>query len=137
MQTTTSISLPHAPARPTTELTVGDVFDEVLPIVGVVFVAGPPVLVSGALLALLALMVIGALTLIVTLAAVVAAVASLAGLAGAAVAVPYRVLRRRRDGLAALPAPEQLPPTPIAAHWTAAWRAPDQALPSAGVLARA
>ena len=75
-------------------------------------------------------MAIWASTLIVTLAAVVEAVASLAGLAGAAVAVPYRVLRRRRDGLAALPAPEQLPPTPIAAHWTAAWRAPDQALPS-------
>lgn len=116
---TTGLTTTRSRALAVHELTLGDLLDDVVPIVGVVFVAGPPVLVSGALTALVALMIIGALTLILTFVGVIAAAALVAWLVVAAVAAPYRLIRRRRTRREELPAARPLPPTPIAAHWAA------------------
>jgi hypothetical protein len=80
--------------------TPSDLMDQVLPIAGVILVAGPPALIIAAPLVLLALAMVGAFLLIVTY--VVVAVATVA-VVGVAVAVPYRVGRRAAAHWAARP----------------------------------
>jgi hypothetical protein len=72
---------------------LGDQFAEVLPLVGAVFVAGPPVLVAWAGTALFALMLAGPFALLVTLVVAVLAAAALVTLAGAILASPYLLVR--------------------------------------------
>ena len=73
--------------------TLGEQLAEVLPLVGTVFVAGPPVLVAWAGTALFALMLAGPFALLVTLVVVVLAAAALVALAGAILATPYLLVR--------------------------------------------
>jgi hypothetical protein len=80
--------------------TLGEQFAEVLPLVGTVFVAGPPVLVAWAGTALFALMLAGPFALLVTLVVVVLAAAALVALAGAILATPYLLVRHFRPRLA-------------------------------------
>jgi hypothetical protein len=72
-------------------VTLSDMLQEVLPLVGVVLVAGPPALVLAMPFVLLALAVCGAFVLMVTY--VVAGVAIIA-LGGAIVTLPYSLVRR-------------------------------------------
>jgi hypothetical protein len=87
-------------ARASGPPTLGDLFAEVLPLVGTVFVAGPPVLAAGAGTVLFALMLAGPFALLVTLVVAVAAAAALVTLAGAILATPYLLLRHLRVRLA-------------------------------------
>ena len=93
---TTEPFTPTASGPPTR----GDLFAEVLPLVGTVFVAGPPVLVAWAGTVLFALMLAGPFALLVTLVAVFAAAAALVMLAGAILAAPYLLIRHLRLRLA-------------------------------------
>ncbi|MGZ6635911.1 MAG: hypothetical protein ACXVHB_27785 [Solirubrobacteraceae bacterium] len=86
----------HASGPPS----LGDQFAEVLPLVGTVFVAGPPVLVAWAGTVLFALMLAGPFALLVALVVAVAAAAALVALAGAIVATPYLLVRHVRLRLA-------------------------------------
>ena len=80
--------------------TAGAILDEILPLIGVIPVAGPPaILVAGPWL-LLALMLAGPFALLFTLAAVLVAAAALIGLIGAILAAPYLLVRTVRRGLA-------------------------------------
>jgi hypothetical protein len=72
------------------------VLDELVPLIGVIAVAGPPAVLLGAPLVLMALMVAGPVVLILT---GVALLAGVVGLGGAVLAAPYlllRVIRSRR-----------------------------------------
>ena len=69
---------------------------EIDPIIGTVFVAGPPVLLAWAGTVLFALMLAGPFALLVTLVAVFAAAAVVVTLAGAVLATPYLLVRHLR-----------------------------------------
>jgi hypothetical protein len=73
--------------------TLGDMVAEVVPLIGAVYQAGPPVLVAGAGTVLFALLLVGPFVLLVTVAVAVAAAAALVALAGAILATPYLVIR--------------------------------------------
>ena len=93
---TTEPTTPTASGPPTR----GDLFAEVLPLVGTVFVAGPPVLVAWAGTVLFALMLAGPVALLVAIVVVLAAAAALVTLAGAILASPYLLVRHLRLRLA-------------------------------------
>jgi hypothetical protein len=91
-------SMPRSPIskRPT----AGAILDEIDPLIGVIPVAGPPVvLVTGAWL-VLALMLAGPFALLVTFGVVVVAAAALIGLIGAILAAPYLLVHHVRAYLA-------------------------------------
>src|SRR3954470_8672784 len=73
--------------------TLGDMVAEVGPLVGAVYVAGPPVLVAWVGTVLFALMLAGPFVLIVTLVVALAAAAAVVTLAGAILATPYLLIR--------------------------------------------
>ena len=75
---------------------LGDMLDDIVPVLGTVFVAGPPVLVAWAGTVVLALMLAGPFALLVTLIVVLVAAAALITLAGAILATPYLIVRRLR-----------------------------------------
>jgi hypothetical protein len=81
--------------------TLSDMVAEIAPVVGTVFVAGPPVLVAWTGTVLFALMLAGPFALVVALVAALAAAAALVALAGAIVASPYLLVRHFRPRLAA------------------------------------
>ena len=80
--------------------TLRDEVTEVGPLIGTVFVAGPPVLVAGAGTVLFALMLAGPFALLVTFVVVLAAAAAVVTLAGAVLAAPYLLVRHCRVRLA-------------------------------------
>jgi hypothetical protein len=98
MNTTDPIT-PRASGPPT----LGDLVTEIVPVIGTVFVAGPPVLVAWAGTVLFALMLAGPFALLVTLVAALAAAAALVALAGAILATPYLLIRHLRPRLATRP----------------------------------
>ena len=69
---------------------------EISPVIGAVYVAGPPVLVAWAGTVLFALMLAGPFALVVTFALVLVAAATLVTLAGAILATPYLLIRYAR-----------------------------------------
>ena len=75
---------------------LGDMLDDMVPVLGTVFVAGPPVLVAWAGTVLLALMFAGPFAFLVTLIVVMVAAAALVTLAGAILATPYLLVRHLR-----------------------------------------
>ena len=75
---------------------LGDILDDIVPVLGTVFVAGPPVLVAWAGTVMLALMLAGPFALLVTLIVVLVAAAALVTLAGAILATPYLIVRHLR-----------------------------------------
>src|SRR3954451_11224524 len=85
------------PARPT----LRDMVAEIGPLVGAVYVAGPPVLVAWVGTVLFALMLAGPFVLIVTLVVALAAAAAVVTLAGAILATPYLLIRHVRTRIAA------------------------------------
>jgi hypothetical protein len=95
MHTTEPIT-PTASGPPT----LGDLVAEIAPLIGTVFVAGPPVLVAWAGTVLFALMLAGPFALLVTLVVALAAAAALVTLAGAVLATPYLLIRHFRLRLA-------------------------------------
>jgi hypothetical protein len=92
----TQRTTPTASRPPTLRAQVG----EIDPIIGTVFVAGPPVLIMWAGTVLFALMLAGPFALLVTLVLVFAAAATLVALAGAILASPYLLIRHFRLRLA-------------------------------------
>ena len=87
-------SMPRSPVSK--QATAGAMLDEILPLIGVIPVAGPAaILVAGPWL-LLALMLAGPFALLVTLVVVLAAAAAVVGLIGAILATPYLLVRRLR-----------------------------------------
>src|SRR3954447_9397781 len=86
--------------------TLRDEVTEVGPIIGTVFVAGPPVLLAWTGTVLFALMLAGPFALLVTLVIAFAAAAAVATLAGAILATPYLIVRPVR------PRPPPRPPGP-------------------------
>jgi hypothetical protein len=83
---------PHTPTGsgpPTRD----DVLADVLPLIGTVYVAGPPILLAWAGTVLFALMLAGPFALLVTLVVALAAAAALVTLAGAILATPYLLIR--------------------------------------------
>jgi hypothetical protein len=86
---TTEPFTPTASGPPTR----GDLLADVLPVIGTVYVAGPPILLAWAGTVLFALMLAGPFALLVTLVAVVVAAAALVTLAGAILATPYLLIR--------------------------------------------
>jgi hypothetical protein len=91
--------------------TLGDMVAEVVPLIGAVYQAGPPVLVAGAGTALFALLLVGPFVLLVTLAVAVAAAAALVALAGAILATPYLLIRHVRTRIGSR-------------HWGSDWGIP-------------
>jgi hypothetical protein len=89
---TTEPSSPPACRPPT----VGDHAAEVLPVVGTIFVAGPPVVVAWTGTVLFALMLAGPFALAATFVLVLVAAAALVALAGAILAAPYLLVRHFR-----------------------------------------
>jgi hypothetical protein len=87
---------PITSGPPTLRAEVG----EVAPLIGTVFVAGPPVLVVWAGTVLFALMLAGPFALLVTFVVVLGAAAAVVTLAGAILATPYLLVRRFRVRLA-------------------------------------
>jgi hypothetical protein len=73
--------------------TLGDLAAEVRPLVGTVFVAGPPVLVAWTGTVLFALMLAGPFALVAAFVVVLAAAAAAVALAGAILATPYLLIR--------------------------------------------
>jgi hypothetical protein len=66
---------------------------EILPVIGAIFVAGPPVIPAGIATVLLALMLAGPFALVVALCLVFAAAVAVVALAGALLASPYLLVR--------------------------------------------
>jgi hypothetical protein len=99
MSTTTLIK-PPTPSAVHDLPTSGDMLAEILPMIGVVVVAGPPVVLLAGPLVLGALMLAGPFALAVTVALVIVvalgAAAVLCALTGAIVATPYLLVRRLR-----------------------------------------
>ena len=93
---TTEPFTPTASGPPTRS----DVLADVLPVIGTVYVAGPPILLAWAGTVLFALMLAGPFALLVTLVAVFAAAAALVTLAGAILATPYLLIRHFHQRLA-------------------------------------
>jgi uncharacterized membrane protein len=73
---------------------------EIDPLIGAVFVAGPPVLVAWTGTVLFALMLAGPFALLVTFVVVLAAAAAVVTLVGAVLATPYLLIRHFRLRLA-------------------------------------
>ena len=80
--------------------TLGEELAELDPIVGTVFVAGPPVLLMWAGTVLFALMLAGPFALLVTFVVALAAAAAVVALAGTILATPYLLIRHFRLRLA-------------------------------------
>jgi hypothetical protein len=94
--TSTEPFTPTASGPPTR----GDVLADVLPVIGTVYVAGPPIVLAWAGTVLFALMLAGPFALLVTLVVALAAAAALVTLAGAILATPYLLIRHFRLHLA-------------------------------------
>jgi len=73
----------------------------ILPVVGVVVVAGPPVVLLAGPLVLFALMVAGPFVLLLTVVAVLVGATVLVALVGAILALPYLLVRHIREHVAA------------------------------------
>jgi hypothetical protein len=116
MNTTEHISPPRAPsapepgtdarrdARPSASEppTLGEILaEEVLPLIGVVAVAGPPVVLLAGPLLLFGLMLFPPFALVVTLVVALVAAAVLGALTGAILAMPYLLVRHTRSHRAA------------------------------------
>jgi hypothetical protein len=86
---------PHTPIA-SGPPTLRDEVTEVGPLIGTVFVAGPPVLLAWTGTVLFALMLAGPFALLVTLVIAFAAAAAVVALAGAILASPYLVVRHVR-----------------------------------------
>jgi hypothetical protein len=86
------------PIRPSTfgAPGLGDRLADLVPLVGTIYVAGPPVLVAWAGTVLLALMLAGPFLLLVTLVVALVAAAALVALAAAILATPYLLVRHVR-----------------------------------------
>jgi hypothetical protein len=69
---------------------------EILPVVGAIFVAGPPVFVAWTATVLFALMLAGPFALAVTFVVVLVAATAVIALAGAVLATPYLLVRHFR-----------------------------------------
>jgi hypothetical protein len=80
--------------------TLRDEVTEVGPLIGTVFVAGPPVLLAWTGTVLFALMLAGPFALLVTLVIAFAAAAAVVTLAGTILAAPYLLVRHVRLRLA-------------------------------------
>ena len=80
--------------------TLGEEVAEIDPVIGTVFVAGPPVLLAWAGTVLFALMLAGPFALLVAFVVALAAAAALVTLAGAILATPYLLIRHFRARLA-------------------------------------
>ena len=93
---TTAPFTPTASGPPTRS----DVLADVLPVIGTVYVAGPPILLAWAGTVLFALMLAGPFALLVTFGVVLVAAAALITLAGAILATPYLLVRHLRQRLA-------------------------------------
>jgi hypothetical protein len=93
----TTEHLTPAASRPPT---LGEELAEIDPIVGTVFVAGPPVLLMWAGTVLFALMLAGPFALLVTFVVALVAAAAVVALAGAILATPYLLIRHFRLRLA-------------------------------------
>jgi hypothetical protein len=109
---TTALITPPTPAGVDDSPTFGEMLDEVLPLIGVVVVAGPPVLLLAGPLVLGALILAGPFALAATMVLVVivalVAAAVLLALTGAVLATPYLLVRRlrgHREGHAHIGAP--------------------------------
>jgi hypothetical protein len=76
--------------------TLRDQVAEVAPVVGAIFVAGPPVVVAWTAVVLFALMLAGPFALVVTFVLVLVAAAVVVALAGAILATPYLLVRHFR-----------------------------------------
>ncbi len=110
MTTTELIRSPRAPsltdpwggarrgARPAafTNPTFGETLDETLPLIGVVPVAGPPIVLLVGPWLLFALMLAGPFALLLTLVVLLVAARALVGLIGAVLAAPYLLVRQLR-----------------------------------------
>jgi len=92
--------------------TLGQELAELDPLVGTVFVAGPPVLLMWTGTVLFALMLAGPFALLVTFVVALAAAAAVVALAGTILATPYLLVRHFRLRLAQRRLAEA--PTPIA-----------------------
>ena len=95
MHTTEPIT-PTASGPPT----LRDAVAEIDPLIGAVYVAGPPVLLAWAGTVLFALMLAGPFALLVALVVALAAAAAVVTLAGAILATPYLLVRHFRLRLA-------------------------------------
>ena len=102
---------------PSAQPTVGEEIDEILPLLGAVWAAGPPVVLVAGPWVLFALMLAGPFALLVTLVVLLFAVAALAGLI---IAVPYLLVRHFR-GHRVGPAPMRAPA--VKGAWAARWDA--------------
>jgi hypothetical protein len=91
-------STPRSPVSK--QPTAGAMLDEILPLIGVIPVAGPPVVLVAGPWLLFALMLAGPFALLVTLVVVLVAAAALIGLIGAILAAPYLLVRHVRGYLA-------------------------------------
>ena len=80
--------------------TLGEEVAEIDPVIGTVFVAGPPVLLAWAGTVLFALMLAGPFALVATFVVVLLAAAAVVTLAGTILATPYLLIRHFRLRLA-------------------------------------
>ena len=85
--------------------TVGDIIEEEIPLVGLIPVAGPPILLLAGPLVLFALLLAGPFALLVTLVVVLVAAAAVVGLVAAIVVSPFLLLRHLRGHRLSMPAP--------------------------------
>jgi hypothetical protein len=91
-------STPRSPAsKPPT---AGTMLDENLTLIGVIPVAGPPVVLVAGPWLLFALMLAGPFALLVSLVVVLVAAAALIGLIGAILAAPYLLIRHLQSSRA-------------------------------------
>ena len=104
MTSTELIGPPQAPEH----LAYDEGPDEVVPLIGVVAVAGPPVILVAGPLVLFALLIAGPALLLLTFVVVLAVCGVLVALAGAIVASPY-LLVRHLAGHGLPSAPRRLP----------------------------
>ena len=109
---------PCASPSPLERPTLGEILDDVLPVIGVVVVAGPPVIFVAAPWLLLGLMLSGPFALLVAFVVVGVVAAALLVTLGAIFAAPFvlvrRVHRRSRSAQAiSVPVP-QFAPGPLA-----------------------
>jgi hypothetical protein len=95
--------------------TRGEMLAEIIPLVGVVVVAGPPVVLLAGPLVLFALLLVGPFVLVLTLVALLIGSTILVALIGAILASPYLLVRHLRERRAAAhssssaPAPRLVP----------------------------
>ena len=85
-----------APSTPDERPTFREILDDVLPVIGVIFVAGPPVVFLAAPWLLLALMLSGPFALVVAFVVVALAAAALLATLAAICAAPVVLVRRLR-----------------------------------------